>query len=80
MQYQPTREDVARVRQAQQVERQAHAALAEAQYRHTVASQELAAAVEDMLRGPLNAARPLSVTAPSQHRRTGDRAADHPSL
>jgi hypothetical protein len=72
---QPTPDQVARVRRAQTIERAAHATLAQAQYEHTVAQQDLAQAIEALLL-PIGH---VSVTAASQDPHTGERARPHPA-
>jgi hypothetical protein len=72
---QPTPDQVARVRRAQQIERTAHAVLAQAQYEHTVAQQDLAQALEALLLPTEHA----SVTAASQDPHTEEQARPHPT-
>jgi hypothetical protein len=72
---QPTPDQVARVREAQRIEQAAHAVLAQAQYKHTVAQQDLSRAIEALLLPTGHA----SVTAASQDPHTGERARPHPT-
>lgn len=52
--HQPTREQLQRLSGAQVLQAQAHADLAQAQYRYGLAVNELTAAVNEVLYGPLD--------------------------
>jgi hypothetical protein len=72
---QPTPDQIARVRHAQQIEKAAHATLAQAQYEHTVAQQDLSQAIEALL---LNSTH-VGVTGASRNPHTPDEPRPHPT-